>query len=300
MTKTAAPEPSKKSKETKPEAEAKSDKTAPQEPRLHLQCRYYWKMKPQRVFPLTVELPKKKEPPKIEGGVVVVRASIPGAEVTPQEQRLDVTQAGNKVHFYVTPLARGRLPDAHLEVFVPGQPRLDVKLGMRASGQKLAGTLLLLALLVPWLIGQYTVGPWRPTGRVTYSIRDAINPNIERRIEREGRPEEVVGKNVKEFFEKDIGKKPLLNEKWSDGPEFLSDFVLSESASKWASSTYEWTLLAVRDFRLRTILFIFLLLLSFVAWSFGRPRRTLVRKSIPLKQSETPPPSEVLTAQPVA
>src|SRR5260370_7151799 len=76
---------------------------------------------PQRVYALVVEVPRSRD--EADGGsVVVVRPVIAGALVVPPEQRLDTSAAGNQVTFHVTPLARGRLPNAPVEVQAAGQP----------------------------------------------------------------------------------------------------------------------------------------------------------------------------------
>src|SRR5438132_1486162 len=124
-----------------------------------LQIRYYALMKPQRVYALVVEVPRSRD----EGNgasVVVVRPVIAGALVVPPEQRLDTSAAGNQVTFHVTPLARGRLPNARVEVHVPGQPPQDVFLPMKAKTQRLAWLLLVLALGLTWLIWRAVKDDW--------------------------------------------------------------------------------------------------------------------------------------------
>src|SRR5262249_2550719 len=100
-------------------APARSEPTGPK-----LLIRYYKRMKPARADPLTVTGPapgKRAEDAGFgKGPVVVVRPVIAGAQVTPTEQRLEINP-GNQISFIVTPLARGKLPRARLEVFAPGQ-----------------------------------------------------------------------------------------------------------------------------------------------------------------------------------
>src|SRR2546421_107070 len=105
-----------------------------------LQVRYFKRMKPHRVYSLVVEVPKSKrrdEDEKERGSVVVVRPIIAGAQVQPAEQRFEAAP-GNQIIFYVTPLARGRLPRARLEVFAPNQPPEVIGLKMKAKTQRLA------------------------------------------------------------------------------------------------------------------------------------------------------------------
>src|SRR5260370_22714964 len=100
-------------------APRKRTAAAPARGGLPLQFRYYAIMKPQRVYALVVEMPKKKGGEVKGGGPVVVRPIIPGALVVPPEQRFDTSEAGNQIPFPVTPLARRRLPRARVEVFAP-------------------------------------------------------------------------------------------------------------------------------------------------------------------------------------
>src|SRR5712692_8180564 len=82
----------------------------PKGTRTDLKVRYYYRMKPQRVYPLSVEVPRGSDGrplPAGSGEAVVVRPVIPGAVVVPAEQRLDVARPGSQVTFSVTPLAKG-------------------------------------------------------------------------------------------------------------------------------------------------------------------------------------------------
>src|SRR5262249_61228788 len=72
-----------------------------------LQIRYPRVMKPNRIATLVVEVPKVKGRDRDEGessGLVVVRPVIPGALVTPPEQRFEVAP-GNQILFHLTALA---------------------------------------------------------------------------------------------------------------------------------------------------------------------------------------------------
>src|SRR5262245_22941227 len=108
-------------------------------------------MKPQRVYPLVVSLPEKLNGDVERGGIVVMRPIIPGAQVVPAEQRF-AAEPGNQITFQVTPLARGKLSRARLEVFAPGQPPETIPLPMKAKTHRLALILLLLAWLIPTLL----------------------------------------------------------------------------------------------------------------------------------------------------
>jgi hypothetical protein len=75
---------------------------------LKLEVRYHKTVKPNRVNALVVGVPrarKKGEEAASGGMMVVVRPVIPGALVTPAEQRLEL-EPGNQAIFHVTALAR--------------------------------------------------------------------------------------------------------------------------------------------------------------------------------------------------
>jgi hypothetical protein len=115
-------------------------------------------MKPQRVYPLTVEVPRGSAGrllPAGAGDAVVVRPLIPGAVVVPAEQRLDVARPGSKVSFSVTPLAKGRLPNPRVEVLQHGRVVQEIGLRMKGVTQRMTWWLLALTILVPSLLLYY-------------------------------------------------------------------------------------------------------------------------------------------------
>src|SRR5205823_9197238 len=109
-------------------------------------------------------MPKRKKRKGEDGdgpppALVVIRPIVPGALVTPSEQRLELLP-GNQVLFHVTSLARGRLPRAHLDVFAPNQPVESIPLAMKCKTQRLAFWLLVLAFLIPFCLYKVTPGSW--------------------------------------------------------------------------------------------------------------------------------------------
>jgi hypothetical protein len=89
-----------------------------------------------------------------EGAVpVVVKPFIPGAQVMPDELRLE---PGKSVTFQVTPLAKGRLTQAHLEVHQPSRPTLLLPLKIKVGSQRFTWIMLLLTLLLPGLMAYFT------------------------------------------------------------------------------------------------------------------------------------------------
>ena len=128
-------------------------------PRVDLRVRYYYRMKPQRVYPLVVEVPRGSAASAPVPEPVVVRPRIPGAHVVPAEQALDVNRAGNQVTFHVTPLARGRLPGPCVELLQHGRPAGAIGLRMKAVTQRRTWFLLLLTVLIPAVLYYYTRHP---------------------------------------------------------------------------------------------------------------------------------------------
>jgi hypothetical protein len=139
-----------------------------------LRVRYYYRMKPQRVYPLVVEVLRGTASPGAAPDPVVVRPLIPGAHVVPAEHTLDVNRVGERANFYVTPLARGRLPAPCVEVLQHGRPVGSIPLRMKGVTQRLTWLLLLLTLLVPGVLYYYTHHPL--TGTVPHKL---VTPDLD-------------------------------------------------------------------------------------------------------------------------
>src|SRR5262249_29862954 len=137
---TMKPQPAAKAKTPAPRKEApqpaRRDAT-PGAARTDFKVRYYNRMKLQRVYPLVVELPRGRGTAPPAGVGVTVRPIIPGAHVTPLEQKLDVAQPGAQATFSVTPLACGRLSNARVEVHQPGRAPQQIPLRMKSVTQRL-------------------------------------------------------------------------------------------------------------------------------------------------------------------
>ncbi len=117
-------------------------------------AKFYRRMKPQRVFPLVVELQGTAGG---SGGPVFIHPFIPGAHVIPAEQSLDPAAAKSKATFYVTPHAKGALRGARLDVFQQGRLVQEIPLAMRTATQRLTWVLALLTVLVPAFLLYFTV-----------------------------------------------------------------------------------------------------------------------------------------------
>lgn len=113
---------------------------------------FHRRMKRQRVYPLTVELHKQfPESPVANHSTapVLVRPSIPGAQVTPAEQELKSVQTGERATFYVTPSACGWLFGARLQILQQGLLLQEIRLSMKTAGQLLTWLLAALVVLIP-------------------------------------------------------------------------------------------------------------------------------------------------------
>lgn len=258
---------------------SRASRDDPAEPKLRL--RYYKRMKPQRVYPLVIEVPggnkrnRDEDEDTARGSVVVIRPVIAGAQVQPAEQRFEVTP-GNQIVFHVTPLARGRLPRARLEVFAPNQPPESIPLKMKAKTQRLAWVLLLLAFLVPTGIIKLTRGDWRPS--VSKGIED----------------------HFKDPMKKDLPPVPVFNEKVEFLPDMMKGFTVADMIGDGLVVGYGELETVVEKYRWlpNTIGFGFLVL-AFLSWALHRPRRKKAVRTLQSDLSASYDPAETATLQPI-
>src|SRR5207247_3183836 len=138
-----------------------------------LQVRYFRRMSLQRVYGVTVGWPKRKDARRAPPGAppVTLRLLMAGAQVVPTEHTLDPNDPDAKATFYVTPLAKGWLRNERLEILVGGRKVQDMPLPAKVGGQGLTWTLLLLAVLVPWLL--LTYGKYSPLALSEADVRDS-------------------------------------------------------------------------------------------------------------------------------
>jgi hypothetical protein len=227
-----------------------------------LEYRYPRAMRRHRVYPLVVGVPKKKGAEGVAAGVVVVRPVIPGALVTPAERRLDLSSPGNEVAFDVTPLAKGKLRHAQLEVHTPHQPPTVLPLGMRTKSRRLALLLLVLAFVLPWLLVQVTTGPWGLTGP--------------------GSPWAAFEAKLRSTFAAHVVELPLLSTPASWAPDFLKDFTLTDALARAGERVYFWLYTFVDVLHGASLVFFVLLGLALIAWLWNRPGTRFRRKKIAL------------------
>jgi hypothetical protein len=144
------------------------------------QVRYYRRMRPQRVYPLVVEAVGQSGG-RAGGATVLVRPVIPGALVTPPEAELDVSQARPQAVFHVAPLARGKLPQARVEIRGHGQLLQAINLPVTAATQCLTWWLAALTVLVPAFL--LTVTRYHPL-KGTVPREPTVRPDGEGNVER--------------------------------------------------------------------------------------------------------------------
>jgi hypothetical protein len=148
----------------------------PREYKYDLRVSYYSRMNLQRVYSLVVEVPRGKGSVPADGptgATVTLRPVVPGALVVPAQLPLEVARPGARATFHVTPLVRGRLPEACVRVLMDGQPARELRTRMKVKTQRLAWLLLLLALVLPAALVYWTyVAPLQGLVSDTRTIPD--------------------------------------------------------------------------------------------------------------------------------
>ncbi|HKI30418.1 MAG TPA: hypothetical protein VKA46_00905 [Gemmataceae bacterium] len=246
-------------------------------PEYALRVSYYCTMKPQRVYPLVVEVTRGKAAVPAEGptGVLVtLRPVVPGALVVPAELPLEVSRPGAKATFHVTPLARGRLPEASVRVLCNGRQMQELPMRMTAKTQRLAWALLLLALVLPALLLHYTrYEPLR--GKVT-DTRTKFAPGNKPEQEdtreeylREGTPGEVLRDRLRFGLEHDV-------------PEFSGSRRVFGGLGSAVGAVYDALCGSALLLRPAFWLGLVLLGLAFGSWALHRPTRVRGQGSLVL------------------
>jgi hypothetical protein len=268
----------------RPTAEAKRDAGKGRGHEFQLSVRYYATMKPQRVYPLVVEVPRGRNAVPADaptGLTVTLRPVIPGAVVVPAELPLEVSRPGAQATFHVTPVAKGRLPDARVVVLYDGRPVQELRTRMAARTQRLTWALLLLTVLLPPLLVHWTstaplrglIADERP---VVAKNDDPAQKNDakagagERRTEsylREGMPGEVLDVRVRSGLTNNV-------------PEFPG----RDTAARWLGAGlgagYGFLCAGAPDVRPAFWLGVALFILTFASWVRHRPTRVRRRGSV--------------------
>jgi len=123
----------------------------PERIQYQLLVRFFRRMHRQRVYPLLVTLQRLNPGRGLREAAnqVRIRALVPGADVTPAEFTLDPAKPGSQASFYVTPLAKGNLGSASVQLFSGEQLVQEVRLPMKSVSQRLTWVLAVLTLLLP-------------------------------------------------------------------------------------------------------------------------------------------------------
>lgn len=142
-----------------------------------LQVSYYRRMRLQRVYPISVSS-RLSAGTRLVPTFLQIRLVIPGALVTPAERELDAGDPKAQVTFHMTPLARGRLPQPHLEVLRGETVLQRVPLRMRVVSNRLTWILAGLTVLVPaFLLYVTRYAPLRGTISINPGVRvPAVQP----------------------------------------------------------------------------------------------------------------------------
>jgi len=151
--------------------------TGGETPPFDLLASFYRQMKPHRLYPLIVRLRENKKRPQSLVEPIHLRPVIPGAIVTPADYTLDPNHPQTNPPFFVTPLARGRLENARMEVYHGGRLVGTITLPMKAVTQCLTWVLLCLAFAIPY--GAYWITTHTNLTRAGTKLER--NPNKENR-----------------------------------------------------------------------------------------------------------------------
>lgn len=116
-----------------------------------VKVQFYRRMKPHRVYPVTVAWGER---PKPLGSIkhVTIRLLGAGAQIVPSEQALDATRPDLKATFFVTPLATGWLRAQRIEVLIAGRKVQEIPLASRVVCQCWAAFWFIMAFVVAGLL----------------------------------------------------------------------------------------------------------------------------------------------------
>ncbi|MBL8795149.1 MAG: hypothetical protein JNM56_14665, partial [Planctomycetia bacterium] len=139
-----------------------------------VRIRYYRRMKVQGVYRMQVEL-RAVEPKGASaagaGDSLVARPLISGAQVQPAEQELGPKASNNTIYFAITPLAKGRLKDARLQLLHQGRVVEEIKTPMTGTSKRTTWLLFGFTLLaLAFLVGLLPALPDLTNGKIVESL----------------------------------------------------------------------------------------------------------------------------------
>jgi hypothetical protein len=254
----------------------KRDPARGKEPEYTLEATWYCTMKPRRVYPLVVRVPpgKKSVPVESPSGVMAtLRPVVPGALVTPAELPLELSRPGAEARFHVTPVARGRLPAAHVRVLCGGREVHTLPVRMAAKTQRLAWLLLLLALAVPALLLHYThFEPLRGEVADTRQVTEPGGEQPEGKTEqffRAGSPGEVLGARIRLWLGATL-------------PDFPGGGRAGDVLGRGAGVAYDFLYYSDSTLHAPFWLGALLLILALGSWALHWPTRVRARRRLAL------------------
>lgn len=218
-----------------------------------LEVRYSKRMKLQRVYTLVVAMPSKGKRKSDEidesGALVVVRPVIAGAQVVPSEQRFEMAP-GNQISFAVTPLAKGRLPRARVEISAPDHPPETITLPMKVCTQRFALALLVLAWAIPTFMISVTKGSLAPKQGTS------------------------LAEHFKSSMNNDLPPVPIFNRGADFLPEGWTDFTLADTTGDFLVTGWGYLDANIVRFPwLPNVVAFGFIFLALVAWVIHRPKR---------------------------
>jgi hypothetical protein len=254
---------------------------------LTLVTRYYRQMKRQRLYPLFIRLRLDKKRGESLHGPVQLRPVIPGALVTPADCELASDHLETRPAFYVTPLARGKLVRARIEVIQQGRMVGEIPLRMKAVRQTFTWCLFCLAILIPALT-------YYLTRHVNWSRTGTGNPPNANIAEAEtfddgsdaSTPQKAPeGKMVRSLPENPdvFPKLPKMQ-----GPierafkRVLPDAAATDAIASFVQDVYDFAYFGT-DFHLTFYLGVLLLGLTAISWAMHTPLRSSRRRRLVLE-----------------
>lgn len=154
------------------EPSTRLDAGASREFTTSLRTLFYRKMRHERVYPLIVRTTDAGTGVRPVAAEIVVRPMIPGAIVTPPQQSVDAAMGGNDAAFQITPVAKGKLKGARLNIYQDGKLIESASLGMRTTTQRMTWALALVSLMFfGWLLYYTQITPL--SGRIPRELSSA-------------------------------------------------------------------------------------------------------------------------------
>jgi hypothetical protein len=230
-------------------------------------------MRPNKVYPVTVGTKGR-----FDSAPLTLRLVVAGAQVVPAEQPFDLSNPGETVTFYVTPLAKGYLRGERLEVLQDGVKIQEFRMPSRTCTQRPTLGWLFLSLFIPWLLLHFLV--YSPVG---FQVPTKVDGT-----------DEYVRKPSAEYYPPKKGEPRaerithFVQDNTPDLKDLTSDKDMQEqydSARDFPKKVYLHLFEMYRDSGQPIALYVFLALLlcafiSFVVRQEGR--RTLHGKPLPL------------------